>query len=335
MLILMPMISIRDSINDLEKSEEVRRLALDCYLAAIKNVARYAIQLDSGIVGPYKASVAAVAEDLERSATAQALVESRANLRGLLRNYRDRASEYLNQLHGELANTAGALQRILDTLSQSEGDHEIKLRQAIKTTRETADSPTAATIRPALHAAIETIEQSLDQMRAQQQVTVSQFLVEIGLLHKRIDALESAVSVDSLTKLFTRVEMEHRIRSAEARGSLLLIRVQGFRLAQTRFRPEVALELAGAFTKRLRNCLLPNALIGRWAEEEFVVVLSTPKEETLASAKLAAAQLSGAYVCLQGGKTVRPSVQVDVAVLDLTPGEAESTLHKVGQFLKG
>jgi GGDEF domain-containing protein len=328
------MISIRNSIHDLEKSDELRQLVLNCYLTAIKNVAHYAIELDGGIVGPYKASVAAVAQDVERG-TAEALVESRATLRALLRNYRDKASEYLNQLRGELANTASALQRILDTLSLSEGDHEIRLRQAIKSMRDIADSPAGAALRTALHSAIATVEESLDQMRSQQQVTVSQFLVEIGLLHKRIDALESAVSIDNLTKLFTRVEMEHRIRAAETSGSLLLIRVQGFRLAQTKFQPEVAVELAGAFTKRLRNCLPPNALIGRWAEEEFMVVLSMSRDETMASAKLAAAQLAGSYVCLQGGKTVRPSIQVDVAVVDLAPGEADSVLHKIGQFLKG
>jgi hypothetical protein len=50
---------------------------------------------------------------------------------------------------------------------------------------------------------------------------------------------------------------------------------------------------------------------------------------------LAAAQLSGSYVCLQGGKTVRPAIQVDVAAIDLAPGQAESMLHKIGQFLKG
>lgn len=328
------MISVRDSVNDLEKSEELRRLVVDCYLAAIRNVAHYAIELDEGLVGPYKTSVNAVAEDVE-GGTAGALLESRSNLRALLRNYRDQASQYLNQLRGELADTASALQRILDTLSQSEGDQEIRLHHTIEAMREMADSAPAGTLRTALRGAIETIEHSLEQIRAQQQLTVSQFLVEISLLHKRIDALESAVSIDNLTKLFTRIEMEHRIRSAETGGSLLLIRVQGFRLAQARFQPEVALQLAGAFTKRLRNCLLPNALIGRWAEEEFMVILSTPRDETMASATRAAAQLSGSYVCLQGGKTVRTSIHVDVAVLDLAPRDADKTLQKIDQFFKG
>ncbi|HUI78397.1 MAG TPA: GGDEF domain-containing protein [Bryobacteraceae bacterium] len=307
---------------------------LDCYLAAIKNVAHYAIELDAEMVGPYRANVEAVAGDVQQG-TAEALVESRSNLRALLRNYRDKASEYLNQLRAELANTANALQRILNTLSLSDGDHEVRLRQAIQSLRGIAGSPAAAAVQSALQSSIENLEQTLDQLRAQQQMTVSQFLLEISLLHKRIDALESAVSIDNLTKLFTRVEMEHRIRSADSCGSLLLIRVQGFRLAQARFEPAVALELAGAFTKRLRNCLLPNALIGRWSEEEFVVVVPTSREETMASAKLVAAQLSGSYVCLQGGKTVRPTLQIDVAALDLAPGQAEDTLVKIGQFLKG
>ncbi len=328
------MISLKHSIDDLAKSEELRKLVLDCYLAAIKNVAHYAIELDDGVVGPYKDSVNALVVDVEKG-TPDGLLESRASLRGLLRNYRDKASEYLNQLRGELANTASALQRILDTLSLPEGDHEIRLQKAVKAIREICDSAAATPVRSALRTAIDTIEHSLEEMRAQQQVTISQLLVEIGLLHKRIDALESAVSIDNLTKLFTRVEMEHRIRSAETAGSIMLIRVQGFRLAQTKFQPEVAQELAGAFTKRLRNCLLPNALIGRWAEEEFLVVLSTPKEETMASAQRVAAQLSGSYVCLQNGKAVRPSIQLDVAVLDLVPHQAESTLKKIGQFLKG
>lgn len=328
------MISIGNSVNDLEQSEELRRLVVGCYLAAIRNVAHYAIELDEGLVAPYRASVSAVADDVEHG-TAETLLESRANLRALLRNYRDQASQYLNQLRDELANTASALQRILDTLSQSEGDQEIRLQQTIEAMRGMADSSDAAPLRTALRGAIETIEHSLEQIRAQQQLTVSQFLVEISLLHKRIDALESAVSIDNLTKLFTRVEMEHRIRSAETGGSLLLIRVQGFRLAQARFQPEVALQLAGAFTKRLRNCLVPNALIGRWAEEEFMVILCTPRDETMASATRASAQVSGSYVCLQGGKTVRPSIQVEVTVLDLAPGEAENTLQKIGRFFNG
>jgi GGDEF domain-containing protein len=165
-----------------------------------------------------------------------------------------------------------------------------------------------------------------------QQLTVSQFLVEIGLLHKRIDALEAAVSVDALTKLFTRSEIEHRIQSTES-GSLLLLGVEGFGRAATHFSPEVAKELAGAFIKRLRNSVLPDSLLGRWGEEEFAVIVPETRDEVLATAQWIGEHLSGAYACLQGGKTVRPRIQVKTEVLELLPGRhAKETLDRAGQF---
>ena len=46
------------------------------------------------------------------------LEESRATLRGLLRDYRDKTSHYLNILRGDLNAAALALEEILDSLGQ-------------------------------------------------------------------------------------------------------------------------------------------------------------------------------------------------------------------------
>jgi GGDEF domain-containing protein len=321
----------QDSRNGLEESGAARGLALDCYLSAIRVLAHYAIDLEEGITGPYKKYLNALADDTEPG-TPEALLESRGTLRGLLRDYRDKAAAYLNQLRRELAETAGALQRILDILAQSEGEHEIHLQKALQTLHELARGTPDGTVLPGLREAADTIEESLAELGRSQRLTVSQFLVEIGLLHKRIDALESAVSVDALTKLFTRAEVEQRVRSSE-NGSLLLLSVEGFGRAATQFSPEVAKELAGAFIKRLRNSVLPDSLLGRWGQEEFAVIVTVPKEEALASAQWIGDHLSGAYACLQGGKTVRPRIQVNTEVVELLPDrDADQTLERIAQF---
>jgi GGDEF domain-containing protein len=323
----------QDSPNGLEEGA-ARGLTLDCYLSAIRVVAHYAIDLEDEITGPYKKYLNALADDTE-AGTQEALLESRGTLRGLLRDYRDKAAAYLNRLRRELAETAGALQRILDILAQSEGEHEIHLRKALQTLRELARGTPDGTVLPGLREAADTIEESLGELGRSQQLTVSQFLVEIGLLHKRIDALEAAVSMDALTKLFTRGEIEQRIRSAE-NGSLLLLSVEGFGRAATHFSPEVAKELAGAFIKRLRNSVLPDALLGRWGEEKFTVIAPLPREEALASAQWIGEHLSGAYACLQGGKTVRPRIQVNTEVVELLPDrDADATLGRIEQFFAG
>jgi hypothetical protein len=58
--------------------------------------------------------------------------------------------------------------------------------------------------------------------------------------------------------------------------------------------------------------------------------------EAMASAKRVADHLSGAYACLERGKTVHPSLQVSVAVVDNQPGDPpEGTLKRVQEFLTG
>jgi GGDEF domain-containing protein len=326
------MISIRESMSELEKSDRLRALAQDCYLTVIKNLAQYVIELEEGITADYRNNLAAVAKEVE-TGTAKAISESRARLRGLLRDYRDKATTYLKELREELSGTANGLQRLVDTLALSDGDHESRLRQALKTLRELAQDPTAGVIAPPLRAATESIEQSLEQFRQQQELTVSQFLAEIDLLHKRINALESAVSADDLTKLFDRSDIESRIRSASTGGSLLLLRAQGFERAAVQFSRDVANQLAAAFVKRLRKYLIPGSIVGCWSAEQYLVFTQAAKNEAVAGAKWVTEHLSGAYACLQGGKTVRPTVQVNVAVLEFASGEpAERTLQKISQF---
>jgi GGDEF domain-containing protein len=95
----------------------------------------------------------------------------------------------------------------------------------------------------------------------------------------------------------------------------------------------VAAELTGAFGRRVRNCLPAEAAIGRWGAEQFVAMLALPRRELLAMAKGISEGLSGSYSCLHDGKTVRPSIQVSVAVLEREPtAPTDRTFARVREF---
>lgn len=329
------MISIRKSISELDEFRQERDLAFDCYLAAIRNSAHYAVELDDAITGPHRKYLTALAEEISK-AQASALGESRATLRGLLRDYRDKASHHISELRDQLASTAGALQQMVETLSQSDGDHDVRMRSALTSLRKAAQSPEGAPLRSILTSAADAIQQSLDQVRQEHQVTVAQFQVEIRMLHKRIDTLETAASLDTLTKLFTRREMEDRLRSAPAGGfSLLLLKVTGFRRAELNFSTGVAAELTSAFSRRLRNSLPESATIGRWSEEEFIAITQLARPEAVLLAKHIATQLAGSYACLQNGKTVRPGLELRVGVVDSAGDTIERILHRITEILSG
>jgi GGDEF domain-containing protein len=329
------MISIRKNVNELERCHQMRDLALDCYVNALRNASHYAIELDPQLTPPYRQYLGTLAAEVAKGEE-EALLESRATLRGLLRDYRDKAAEYLARLRDELAGTARALQETLESMSQSDGDHEVQLRGALSKLRSLVRSSESGALRESIAAATATIEQSLEQIRRQHQITVSQFLTEIRMLHKRIDALEAAASIDDLTRLFNRGEMEDRIRSLSAGAyCLLLVRVSGLRIAAVNFSPEVSAELTRAFTKRLKNSLPDHAVIGRWSEEEFVAILHTPKADAVNSGKFIAEHLGGSYACLLKGKTVRPSLQLRIGVVDSNGDKPERVLERVTEFLPG
>jgi GGDEF domain-containing protein len=321
-------------MSEMEQYQQQRHLVLDCYVAAIRNAAHYAIELDDSITKPHREYLTGLAEEVS-AGDPGILEDSRATLRGLFRDYRDKAARYLNQVREELAGTAHALQEIVNTLAQSDGSQDGKLRSALANLQTIAQSPEGAPVRQAIAAATQTIQQSVEEIRRQHQVTVSQFLVEIQVLHKRIDTLESAAALDEVTKLFTRREIEARIRSGAAGKCLLLIRVAGFRLAELNFDRSVAEELAGAFTRRLRNCVPDQTAIGRWGVEEFVAIVPLARAEAVALGSHLAEHLSGSYACLRSGKTVRPSLELRVGVVDIAGETIDRVLERVRDVLGG
>jgi GGDEF domain-containing protein len=323
------MLSIRHSLDELEASDRARALALDCYVSAIRNTAQYAIELDDSLTGPHRKYLRALAAEVS-SAKPDCLEDSRATFRGLLRDYRDKAARYISGLREELACSAGALQQILSSFCQADTDHEKRIRGALGRLHSIPSQADTGVLRAAMLDAAGVIEQSLEEIRKEHQVTISQFQVEIRNLHKRIDELESAAAIEDLTKLFTRRETEERVRAApETGGCLLLIRARGLRV------PAVATELSAAFARRLRNSLPSGTVVGRWSAEEFVALVPLGKPETIALGKKIAEQLSGAYACLQDGKTVRPTIQLGVAVVAGAGETAERLIERVQAFLTG
>ncbi len=91
----------------------MRSVVLDCYLLAIKNMGNYAVELNQEITAPHRKYLKQLGEEVAKDAP-DALMASRSTLRGLLRDYRDKAAQYLSGLRDELSATARALEEILE-----------------------------------------------------------------------------------------------------------------------------------------------------------------------------------------------------------------------------
>lgn len=287
------------------ENEDLGNIALDCYRAAVRDVAFYAIELDKDVTAQYRRELARL-ETCAGEAPADALP-------ALLRTYRKQTVAYVSRLSRELADSAAGLRQILDFVVEGDGDYETRLRRALARLEAFACSPQAGGLHKALIAAISTVKGGLDEIARRQGSAVAQLMEEIRILHKKIDSMESAASVEVLAAVLARAELEKRIQSQPARaGRLMLLAVAGFREAQAHFDKQVATQLAAGFLKRLYRILPDGSAVGRWSEEEFLILLAD-EQAAIPPDNILQDQLSGSYACSQDGKTVRPTLQVRIS----------------------
>jgi GGDEF domain-containing protein len=326
------MISIQQSLSELEKSHQLHTLAADCYLAAIRNMAHYAVDLDETLTPPHRKYLTALAAEVEE-ATPEVLAESRSTLRGLLRDYRDRASQYLGGLREQLSSTAQTLQEMIEALSQCDSDHTVKVRSALVRLREVAGSPQGSGVRTLLMPLANAIEQSLEQIRKHHQFTVSQFQTELRMLHSRIDSLETASAIDEATKFSNRRFITEYLGSLSSGTAwFLVLRIKGLAQARARYGPAVADDLVATFGRRLRNILPKEAVVGRWGEQDFLAAAPAAKAAEPIPAQRVADHLSTPYACMLGGKVVRIPMEVNADYLAIAPGStAEQILARVAE----
>jgi diguanylate cyclase (GGDEF)-like protein len=330
------MVSIRQSLTELEQRLQLQRITLDCYKAAVECAAHYAVDLDPTLTPPHREHMDALASEIGQARGETVLVECQSRLRNLMRDYRDKAAEYLGALHEDLAAKAASLQQIFDAMAMGDGEHELRMNGCIRRLRETAAGQAAAAVRTELAEVAGALDEALRESKRQHQLTVAQFLVEIQMLHKRIATLQSAASVDAITQLATRSELESAIAVALSAGApicVMQLRLRNLAIIHRQYGEAIRDATVRAFAKRLRTCLTPTDLAGRWSSEEFAVVRPLTKREAMDMLRSIIEHVNGVYVCMEDGQPIRPALQVDVTLHEAGLGEkADRLIHRLDAF---
>src|SRR5579864_721896 len=232
------MISIQQSIAELEQEQRQRQFVAECYSAAIQNAAEYAIELETATTDRYRKELRDVVQRISNSGMRE-MEESKRDLRGIFRGYRDSAADYLNGLRADLADRVKAFQVLVESLAEAEGDHEKQMQSALCVLREVSRSLKGSPAGSLIDDAADNIERSFQQLRKQNQLSVAEFVTETRLLHTRIDQLEQAAAKDGLTNVFSRAEMEERLTANGGQFTILLVRAGNLRACAKKYSPEI------------------------------------------------------------------------------------------------
>ncbi len=326
------MISINTSLSELQRCYTALDSAVGCYRDLVSDLAAHCVVAaddeTQSMRSDLRRLVAAVG-----AAPVRELPEYGPQVREWLAAYGERVSSYIAELEERQTATARAFEELVASLSQADDDHDGRIKITIEKLRAIARTPEARPLRNVLCNAAESVEKSVEQIRKEHQLTISQFHNEIRTLQQRLDPEGNETGGDPLTLVLTRVEMQEKIRSSRSGGfSVIMLHVRGLGLAAAQYGAQVAAQVALAVNVRLRNLLPVSSAISRWGDEEFVCVIPAGScgGSTHVFCATLADQLAGTYGCSRNGKIVRPSVEITVCSVEAGTKDApEHILEQV------
>lgn len=309
-----PLISILKSATELDRLEDLRSAATECYTLAIRSVSQYAVEIDPHQIAELRLHLKEIERQWLVARGADGMCAVQASFRGELREYRDQTREQLARLRKELESAAAAMASFADEIASHGADHEEDLKGELKRLERVSASSDLQEIRDGIRTALGEIGVSLDQMRRGNKWIVAQLQDEIRVLHQEFQAERRALFTDPASGAWTRQKLDlkvHELLRQDDRFSIVAIAVRNLPQVKLDYSRNLVERTLKALLLRFRGLLGDDTVIGRWNEREFVAVLDLDPDTLGAIADELVKKLCGPYAAQENG--LAHNVLLDVA----------------------
>jgi GGDEF domain-containing protein len=331
------LISIRKSVNDLERLEELeRREALssairDCYALAIHSAAHYAVEVDPGLAVELRNNLNTIEEKSRAAVSAEELRAAQSSFRGELREYRDKSTAQLLRMRKEVENATAAMTIFAETVAANGENHEQEVKAQLQSLESTARKANVEEIRGGISSAIGAIQSSVQQIQRSNQLVVAQLQDEIRVLHLQIEQERKALFTDLASGAWNRQKIDIHLDNLLRQNQpfcLLLLWVRNLKRLDTQYSRTVVEGTLKAMISRFAVTLGEEAVIGRWTEDQFVAVLDLPPGQAIHLSAEVTRRLSGGYAVQENGLSQKVSLQATASVIDRSAGVDAATFHQ-------
>ena len=291
--------------------------------------------VDPQLARTHRDYLGSIAKRLGQNADREAVLATKPDFRGQIRDYRDKSEAVLEKLRTDLAENAAALEQLLESLANVGDDQQEPLEQHLSKLRAlsaTIKEPEAAA---AVRACADCIGGCIKEIQEQRRATVGQFLVEIRMLHERIDGLQTRARRDAECQLLTRREFAAQLEELLASGAgrtLILLHATNLFHLERMYSSDVANQVVAALGKRLLNFPVKSYAAVRWSDSEFLVLMDLPKDKAIAICREMVEKLGGPYTCMEEGRVRQVQVRLNSGVLECTGLDPGAVLRRVHEL---
>ena len=312
----------------MDRLGELHKAAAGCYAAALRDIAGYAVELDSMEAAEFRRSVESMAGQWREADSPEKMRGVQSSLTSGIRTYRDRCAARLDRLRKDLTASIKALEAFTASIASSGENHQTQIETELHHLERLAEEDSLDEIRRGVRMATAEIAASLERMQRNTQMVIAQLRDEIRLLHEAQNPRRSA---QPATEFFSRATIDQSIDQFLARKQpfcLLFVNVRNLQRVESRLPRGVVERAVEELMSRLQGVAGRGAVVGRWARQSLVAIVDPQPGGGMALTREVTRKLSGGYSVQEDGSTHEVTLEITVGTLHRAADDEPSAFAK-------
>lgn len=317
------MISLHKTATELDRLEDLSRVAVSCYSQAIRSAGEHAVEVDAAQLAHFRAQLQALEDQVKDAGQPGQLETVQASFDAELEDYQDKTREQIDRLRHDIKEALAAVDAFASSVTANGTELESGLKRELQQLNKSAASDDLNEVRGAIRRATTKIAATVEQMQAANHAVIAQMKDEIRLLHAEIRTARRAAPVEVPATPESRQKLDHQIGALIQQGapfSVLLVVVtnlEGMRNCYSQAVIEAGLR---SFESRFAGAVPGAALTGRWGVDQFAAVLGTEPANAIAMSNAVVQRMSAPFVEEDQGASRTLSFGVKAGVVEFRPG---------------
>ncbi|MDQ1468727.1 MAG: diguanylate cyclase [Bryobacterales bacterium] len=323
------MLSLKKTIEGLNREEQRFQALRACYLAALNAVQEHAIEVAAEATGELRRRVQRLYRELSEGSDPGAFENSRGVLVEVLKDYRLRSDEALAQKDEDLHAIITTLATAAETLSEHNDSHSATLKEFAAQFQHVARGRDLGRMRTELTRRVGALRSAAESMWHESQSSISEMQLQLRDFQKRLEQAEDRATIDALTGVLNRGEGELRLRKAIDAGSLvcvILVDLDGFKRVNDRWGHTAGDQVLKTFALTLSQDARASDAVSRWGGDEFLLMMNGNEEAAQQRAAKLRVKLRIRHGVVVLGRVVEVEVGASIGVAQARAGESVEDL---------
>jgi diguanylate cyclase (GGDEF)-like protein len=331
------MISIRESLNALEKLEEQNKLHVRASAATLKAVEYQIFPLFPEAAAYCLEDWRQVSKTMDVDIELEVLASTPRLVERVLFNFARESRRLQWQEMTAVKEVISSVGRAFEKMQIGQSGHSGRITALSSSLDAVAAVDDPAEMRSQLARLAVDLRDCTRQLAAETQQVIAEMEGEISHFRSRLAAAEEAASTDPLTGLANRRELDRRIAAyidKDKQFSVLMFDIDEFKSVNDRFGHDAGDALLCQFGRILTEQVRPADLVARWGGDEFVAILKCPLHEALQRVRQISDKLAAAHTVSWNGRTLQLRLHASAGAAEHLTGESAADLfHRVDAAL--